>query len=145
MLIRVDWVGDIPTILGHVAHQKILAGLNLVQQPLQFQSDIVVVKPFSMATLYSVAKSSNLGFRGTKPGGWPREPLLLGHTSDVYIQGECHSLLWLLPLLMMLKLMMIIIIAKAISSASSGGHGSAGANTNRNLTAVTNGNLRLND
>jgi len=78
-------LGDIPTILGHLAHQKILAGLNLVQQPLLFQSDVEIVKPFSMATLYSVAKSSNLGFRGAKPGSWPREFLFLGHTSDVYV------------------------------------------------------------
>ena len=47
---------------------------------------------------------------------------------------------------MMLKLM-IIIIAKAISGAggSGSGHGSVGTNTNRNLTAITNRNLWLNN
>lgn len=45
---------------------------------------------------------------------------------------------------MMLKLM-IIIIAKAISGAGCSGHGSVGTNTNRNLTAITNRNLWLNN
>jgi len=78
-----------------------------------FQSDIVKVS-CSMATLNSVAESGNLGLRSTKPVCWPRELLLLGHTGDVYIQGESYTLFWLR--LMMLKIM-IIIIAKAIGSA----------------------------
>ena len=45
----------------------------------------------------------------------------------------------------MLKLMMIIIIAKAISGAGGSSQGSVGTNTNRNLTAITNRNLWLNN
>lgn len=142
----IQWIENFPITMGLFAHrQKILAGLNLVQQPLVFQSDIVKVKPYSMATLYSVAESSNLGLRGAKPGAWPRELLFLGHASDVYVQSESNALLGLRALIMMLKLM-IIIIAKAISSAGgSASSGSVGTNTNRDLAAITNRNLWLNN
>ena len=133
----IQWIENFPIIIGLLAHhQKILAGLNLVQQPLVFQSDIEIVKPYSMATACSVAESSNLGLGGAKPGAWPRELLFLGHASDVYVQSESNALLGLRALIMMLKVMIIIIVAKAISSGSS-----AGTNTNRDLAAITNRNL----
>lgn len=124
---------NFPTIIGHRTHQKILAGLNLAQQPLLFQSDIV--KPYSMATHHSVANSSNLGLGGAKPGAWPRELLFLRLACYVYVKSECHTLLWLRNLRMMLK-PIIIIIAKAI--AISGCSSAGSANTNRVLTASTN-------
>jgi hypothetical protein len=72
-----------------------------------------------MATLYSVAKSGNLGFRGFKPGAWPRELLLLRHAGHIYIQGKSYTLFRLGTLIMMLKIKIIIIIAKGIGSACS--------------------------
>lgn len=134
-------VENFPTIIGTRTHQKILAGLSLAQQPLLFQSDIV--KPYSMATLFSVAKSSDLGLGGAKPGGWPRALLFLRHASYFYVQSEGDALLWLRALFMMLKPMMII-IAKAIAIAG-GCCGSGSVGTNRVLATNTNRLLWLNN